>query len=287
VRMEARLAETERLVTLGKLAAEATREMSNPLGSVVANLAAIEQLIHRLKDIVHQLPRDLDRPVEAHLVAEGRATVGDLQETLRDIRAGTDHMTRTLNELRGPRPQERPFGAVDIRQVLVSAIAMTAHEIRSRARLVTEIPPSSPAVRGDEFRLSQLFTNLLVNAAHAIASGNEDSNLIRVTVLPGRANLIVEIRDSGTGMTPDVCSRVFEPVFTADTGLPTCKAIVQEHLGRIEVESEPGQGTTFRVTLPLDRPRPLDEAGERRAGGIRVPPQAMRLTPVPGTRRPG
>jgi nitrogen-specific signal transduction histidine kinase len=106
-------------------------------------------------------------------------------------------------------------------------------------------------------------------------------------VLPGRANLIVEISDSGTGMTPDVCSRVFEPVLTADTGLPICKAIVQEHLGRIEVESEPGQGTTFRVTLPLDRPRPLDEAGERRAGGIRVPPQAMRLTPVPGTRRPG
>jgi signal transduction histidine kinase len=287
VRIEARMAETERLVTLGKVAAEATHEMSNPLGSVVANLGAIEQLINRLKNIVHELPRDLDRPVEAYLVAEGRATVGDLQETLRDIRAGTDHMTRTLNELRGNRLAERPFDSVDIRDVLTSAIAMTAHEIRSRARLVTEIPPASPAVRGDEFRLGQLFSNLLVNAAHAIASGNEDSNRIRVTVLPGRANLIVEISDSGSGMTPDVCSRVFEPVSPTDAGLSICKAIVQEHLGRIEVESEPGHGTTFRVTLPLDRPRPLDEAGERRAGEIRVPPQAMRLTPVPGSRRPG
>jgi len=77
VRMEARMAETERLVSLGKLAAEATHEMSNPLGSVVANVASIEQLVHRMKDVVHTLPRDLDRPVEAGLVlARVRRAVG-------------------------------------------------------------------------------------------------------------------------------------------------------------------------------------------------------------------
>jgi signal transduction histidine kinase len=300
VRMEARMAETERLVTLGKLAAEATHEMSNPLGSVVANMAAIEQLVARMKDIVHELPRDLDRPVEAELVAAGRATVGELQETVRDVRTGTERMTHALNELRHTRSDEHPFGPVDIGAVLDGAIALAAHEIRPRARLVTDIPSSTPAVRGNELRLGQLFSNLLINAAHAIARGNEDCNRISVTVVPGRANLMVEISDSGSGMTPEVQERVFEPFFTTKPGgagtglgLPICKAIVQEHLGLIDVESEPGQGSTFRVTLPLDRPRLLDEvseAGERRAGNpIRVAPQAIRLnTPVPtGPRRSG
>jgi two-component system NtrC family sensor kinase len=297
VRVKARMAETERLVSLGKLAAEATHEMSNPLGSVVANVASIEQLVCRMKDIVHELPRDLDRPVEAHLVAEGRATVGDMQETVRDIQVGTQRMTRALNELRSTRPEDHPFGPVDIRAVLDAAVALAAHEIRPRARLIAEIPPSPPAVRGNEFRLGQLFSNLLINAAHSIASGNEDSNRICITVLPGRQNLVVEISDSGQGMSAEVLARVFEPFFTTKPagagtglGLPICKTIVQEHLGRIEVESEPGQGSLFRVTLPLERPRTLDvvsdvsEAGERRAGNpIRVAPQAVRLrTPVPG-----
>ncbi|HXU80338.1 MAG TPA: HAMP domain-containing sensor histidine kinase, partial [Polyangia bacterium] len=304
VRMEARMAETERLVSLGKLAAEATHEMSNPLGSVVANVASIEQLIHRMKDVVHTLPRDLDRPVEAGLVAEGRAMIGDMQETVRDIRVGTERMTRALNELRSTRPETHPFGPVDIRAVLDGAIALTSHEIRPRARLITELPASLPAVRGNEFRLGQLFSNLLLNAAHAIPPGAELSNRISITVIPGRQNLVVEIADTGRGMTPEVRARVFEPFFTTKPagagtglGLPICKAIVQEHLGRIEVESEPDEGSIFRVTLPLDRPRLLEatsevsEAGERKPGNpIRVLPQAIRLnTPPtgPGPRRTG
>jgi signal transduction histidine kinase len=300
VRVDARMAETERLVALGKLAAEATHEMSNPLGSVVANVAAIEQLVHRMKDIVHELPRDLDRPIEADLVAEGRATVGDMQETVRDIQVGTERMTRALNELRGSRPEDHPFGPVDIQAVIEGAIALTAHEIRTRACLITEIPGAPPAVRGNEFRLGQLFSNLLLNAAHAIPRGNPDGNRIRIAVVAGRQTLVVEISDSGHGMLPEVQARVFEPFFTTTKaaggtglGLPICKAIVQEHLGAIEVASEPGQGSAFRVTLPLDCPRAAEgevsEAGERRAGNpIRVPPRAIRLnTPIPGPRRPG
>ena len=292
VRIEARMAETERLVALGKLAAEATHEMSNPLGSVVANVASIEQLVHRMKDIVHTLPRDLDRPVEADLVAEGRAMVGDMQETVRDIRVGTERMTRALNELRSTRPETHPFGPVDIRAVLEAAIALSAHEIKPRARLVTDFPVSPPAVRGSEFRLGQLFSNLLINAAHAIAPGNESANRICISVAPGRQNLVVEITDTGNGMSQEVLARLFEPFFTTKPagagtglGLPICKAIVQEHLGRIDVESELGQGSTFRVTLPLDRPRSAEgsevsEAGARRPGNpIRVPPQSIRLSP--------
>ena len=189
------MAETERLVALGKLAVEATHEMSNPLGSVVANVASIEQLLQHMKDIVHELPRDLDRPVEAGLVAEGRETVGDMQETVRDIRAGTDRMTRALDELRGTGPGPRPFGPVDINAVLEGHRA--DHPPDPLAR-----PPghrdSGRAAPGARRRVppGPAFTNLLINAAHAIPPGHEDANRIRVSVLPGRQNLVVEIGDT-------------------------------------------------------------------------------------------
>jgi len=298
VRMEARMAETERLVALGRLTAEATHEMSNPLGSVVANVASIEEMIQRMRGIVDELHRRGESPEEIPLVDQGRETVGDMAETVRDIRVGTDRMARALDDLRSKRTGEYPFGAVDLRAVLEAAIALTAHELRDRARLVTDFAGPPPAVRGNEFRLGQLFTNLLINAAHAIPRGNPLDNLVTIGVYPGPHDLTVEIGDTGQGMTPEVRARLFEPFFTTKAagqgtglGLPICMAIAQEHLGGIEVESTPGQGSTFRVTLPLDRPRVLESARrDTPAAPIRVISESIRLgtgSVSAGPRRPG
>jgi signal transduction histidine kinase len=299
VRMEARMAETERLVALGRLTAEATHEMSNPLGSVVANVASIEAMIQRMNGIVDELRRRSEPSDEAQLDS-GKATVGDMAETVRDIRVGTDRMARALDDLRGKRTGEHPFGAVDIRAVLEAAIALTAHLIRDRAILTTDFAGPPPAVRGNEFRLGQLFTNLLTNAAHAIAPGDPTAHLIRIGVFPGPHDLTVEISDSGQGMTPEVRAHLFEPFFTTKPagqgtglGLPICLTIAQEHLGGIEVKSEPGKGSTFRVKLPLDRARLADTPAPQALSAaakssIHVPPQAMRLNGAPaGPRRPG
>jgi signal transduction histidine kinase len=297
VRMEARMAETERLVALGRLAAEATHEMSNPLGSVVANVASIEEMIQRMKGIVDELQRRSEQPKQALLMDKGRATVGDMAETVRDIRVGTDRMARALDDLRSKRTGQHPFGPVDIRGVLEAAIALTAHEIRDRACLITEFAGPPPAVRGNEFRLGQLFTNLLINAAHATPRGNPSAHQIRIAVYPGAHDLTVEISDSGQGMTPDVRAHLFDPFFTTKPvgegtglGLPICLTIAQEHLGGIEVESTPGAGSTFRVMLPLDRAR-SSEAPPPQAqtpaplAPILVLPPALRLIGDP--RRPG
>ena len=293
VRMDARMAETERLAALGRLTAEATHEMSNPLGSVVANVASIEGMIQRMKGIVDELHHRENINGAAPLVDRGRETVGDMAETVRDIRVGTDRVARALEDLRSKRTGEHPFGAVDIREVLDASIALTAHEIRDRAQLVTDFAGPPPAVRGNEFRLGQLFTNLLTNAAHAIPRGNPEGNEIRIAVFHAAHDLTVEITDSGQGMTPEVRARLFEPFFTTKAagegtglGLPICLAIAQEHLGGIEVESAPGKGSTFRVTLPLDRARAVESARRPTpAAPIRVPPRAVRLGA--GPRRPG
>ena len=144
-----------------------------------------------------------------------------------------------------------------VRRSVEWAIRSTSHELRNRARLVRELNEVSP-VKADEARLGQVFVNLLVNAAQAIPTGNADSNEVTVaTRTDERGRIVVEVRDTGSGISPDVLKHVFEPFFTTKAvsgtglGLSICHGIVTGHGGRIEVESRPGAGATFRILLPL------------------------------------
>ncbi|HYO94631.1 MAG TPA: ATP-binding protein, partial [Polyangiaceae bacterium] len=135
--------------------------------------------------------------------------------------------------------------------------AMTLRELTPRARLVREFG-ECPEVLADDTRITQVFVNLLVNAAHAIAPGRSESNEVRVvtgTFTDGTA--YVEIRDTGCGIPKNVIPRVFEPFFTTRAletgtglGLSVSHGIVQSLRGSIEVESTVGAGSTFRVVLP-------------------------------------
>jgi two-component system, cell cycle sensor histidine kinase and response regulator CckA len=145
--------------------------------------------------------------------------------------------------------------------VLELAINMAFNEIRHRARLVKDYG-EVPAVEADEARLGQVFLNLLVNAAHAIREGQVERNEIRVRTRTDRAGrAVIEIRDTGCGIAPDVLGRIFDPFFTTKAvgdgsglGLAICHGVVAALGGEITVESEPGKGSVFRVALP---PAPL------------------------------
>jgi C4-dicarboxylate-specific signal transduction histidine kinase len=150
------------------------------------------------------------------------------------------------------------FSAVDIQSALDPAIAVIGHQLRNRARLLKAVPAMVPAVWGSACRLCQLFTNLLINAAHAIPEGRPEQNEVEVAVRSDGGSLVVAVRDTGTGMTRETCRRIFEPFFTTKPpgmgtglGLPICQAIAREHGGYIEVDSNPDRGSTFRVFLPI------------------------------------
>jgi len=157
------------------------------------------------------------------------------------------------------------------------AIAVASSTFRPRARIVTELE-EVPPVLASEVRLSQVVINLLLNAAQAMPAGRPDDNEIRVALRRVDDQVVLEVADTGTGMTPEVQRRIFDPFFTtkqrgigAGLGLSTAYGVIKAAGGDVEVESQPGAGSLFRVTMP----RAADDAvavpaGDDDAGGAAV-----------------
>jgi signal transduction histidine kinase len=146
---------------------------------------------------------------------------------------------------------------VDVQRLLDSSLRMSRNELRHRACVVKHYEPVPP-VYTNEARLGQVFVNLLVNAAQAIAEGRADDNEVRVsTRVDDHGNVVVDISDTGGGISPELLERVFDPFFTTKPpgqgtglGLAIAQGIVADHGGRIELVSAVGRGSTFRVVLP-------------------------------------
>jgi signal transduction histidine kinase len=165
-------------------------------------------------------------------------------------------MTRGLGMFSRVEQTQRTL--VDLQSAIESAIAFATSEMVSRARLVKAFS-ELPAVWGSEGKLSQVFLNLLVNAAHAIKEGNAQNNQITVRSWVADTMVNVEITDTGAGIPAKDLERIFEPFFTTKApgqglglGLDNAMRIVRKHRGHISVRSEPGS-TCFRVRLPLDQ----------------------------------
>jgi CheY-like chemotaxis protein len=165
------------------------------------------------------------------------------------------------------RSQEEQRVSVAPAAALEAAIRMTCNELRHRAQLVRELE-EVPLVVGDDGRLTQVFINLLVNAAHAIPEGRSDQNRITVrTRTDDHGSVVIEVEDSGKGIAPDVLARVFDPFFTTKDvgrgtglGLSICHGIISAIGGQITIESSAdpdhpignlaGTGTLVRIVLP-------------------------------------
>ena len=238
--MVARLAVADRMRSVGMLAAGVAHEINNPLSYVLANLDLV----------VAELP---------HFArGSGRRSLEELQKLLEDVHEGATRVRDVVRDLRMlSRADTEPTAAADVRKVLESCFKMAESEIRFRAELVAELAPA-PLVRATPSRLAQVFLNLLINAAHAIPPGRASEHRITVRLRNEADRVVVEIADTGVGIAAVDRARIFEPFFTTKPigvgtglGLAICHGIVTSVGGAIDVESEVGQGTTFRVTLPI------------------------------------
>jgi PAS domain S-box-containing protein len=245
-RLREQAAISDRLASMGALAASVAHEINNPLTYVHLNLELAARQIAALR-------------------AGARTT--ELEASLEQIREGTGRVLGIVRNLKMlSRVHDEPRESIDLPQLLDSTLALAKHAIEMKARVVRAYAPAPPALAG-RGRLGQVLINLLTNAADAIPDGAPDDHTILVaTRTDGAGRPVVEISDTGGGIAPAIRPRVFEPFFTTKAagagtglGLSMCHQIVTELGGEIAFESSPG-ATTFRVTLPRAQATPARQA---------------------------
>jgi PAS domain S-box-containing protein len=241
-RLQERLMLADRMVSVGTLAAGVAHEINNPLSFIISN--------------VHFLRAELEKLAEAHPGETER--LREAMSALADATTGAERVRDVVRDLKTfSRGDGSVTEAVDLREVLKICINMAKNEIHHRAMLVTEFS-EAPFAAGNRSRLGQVFLNLLMNAAQAIPEGDAAQNRIFLRLRRGPGGeAVVEVSDTGKGIPQQLLGRIFDPFFTTKSvgegtglGLSVCKNIVNEHKGRIEVETRVGQGSTFRVILP-------------------------------------
>ena len=260
----ARNALSDRLTSLGTLAAGVAHEINNPLTYILGNASLTERDLQALRGTLTAGKS----PPEA-LVKESIERIAGMIDAMLEIGDGAERIRRIVGDLQVFARPETGASHGDARAALDWALRVTDEQIRPRARIETRFSPIPP-VRGSGARLGQVFVNLLSNALQAL-EGPAEENVITVgTSVDERGWALVTIADSGRGMHADVQKRMFEPFFTTQPigagtglGLSICHGIVDSLGGRIEVESAPGKGTTVKVHLAL--PDPDVEASPKEA----------------------
>jgi PAS domain S-box-containing protein len=276
------LSQAERLATMGMLAAGIAHEINNPLSYVLYNIQSTVEEFVRFSEI-------LRHPDEARSVARGSLSeepslatgvaeepLWDYEDTvrrLRDALAGAIQIKEIARSL-GTFSRVETTEAVptDLRQPILHAINMAHNEIKYRARMVTELA-RTPPILGSDGKLAQVFLNLLINAAHAIGTGDIERHEIRVRTWKTAIHVCAEVSDTGPGIPVACAARLFEPFFTTKApgvgsglGLSICKNIVDSFGGDISFASEPGHGARFLVRFPL-----LEEQELSKMGSVRPP----------------
>jgi PAS domain S-box-containing protein len=297
-RIEEELFRAQKMESIGRLAAGVAHEINTPTQFITDNA-------HFLVGAFRQLARVLDAARALRDQAQGHADLATAVEALREAEtaAELDYLTaeipRTLEQsldglgrvsriVQSMREYAHPGSGekapVDLNQVVETVVAVSRHEWKHVAEMVTELDPNLPAVPGVRDEINQSILNLVVNAAHAIGDSLIDrtGEIGRITLRTRRHDgwAIIEVADTGTGIPERARAHLFEPFFTTKAagrgtgqGLALVHTMIAKHHdGLVDFTSELGRGTTFRVQLPItDASRPA----------VTPPPSPATATSVP------
>jgi NO-binding membrane sensor protein with MHYT domain/nitrogen-specific signal transduction histidine kinase len=256
------LLQSDKLASIGQLAAGVAHEINNPIGFVNSNLNTLRGWVRDLLGVVtaHEtLMSSLDSATRDTLLnAWKNADIDFVRDeiiTLIDESIdGTTRVRRIVQDLRDfSRPGSGDWSMVDIHAGIESTLNVVHNEIKYKADVVRDFG-DLPLIECLPSQLNQVFMNLFVNAAQAIVG----RGVISVRTTLEGDQVAIAISDTGSGMSQDVQRRIFDPFFTTKPigegtglGLSVSHGIVERHKGAIDVESEPGRGTTFTVHLPV------------------------------------
>ncbi len=232
-KLEQQIRNSEKLASVGKLAAGVAHEINNPLGGILNCL---------------------------YNMRKGTLSPTRQEEYLASMEDGLRRVQRIVRQLLDFSQQHNPeLALADINQVVNRVLLLTDHLfVPHRVRLETELAADIPEIMIDRHMMEQVLMNLVLNAIQAMRSGG----VLTISTVVEEAHCLVRVRDSGCGISSSVLPRIFDPFFTTKNegegtglGLSVSLGIVERHGGRIMVESEVGRGTTFTVSIPLSTER--------------------------------
>jgi CheY-like chemotaxis protein len=234
-------------------------EINNPVAYMLANHTYLQDkmaTLFRLGALIDE-GGEINALRETWTRAGGRAFLDDFRQVLRQTEEGAVRIQDIVRDLRTlARRDDDRHVRVDLNEVIHAALRIAGAQLRSQANVVKKLG-SDVHVLGHAGRLSQVFINLLVNAAQAISSGPDKNNEIAVATEKAGDRVVARVSDTGPGISPENLPRIFEPFFTTKgpavgtgLGLWISHEIICAHGGEIHVESLPGRGATFTITLP-------------------------------------
>ncbi len=257
---QAQLLQSEKLAAIGQLAAGVAHEINNPVGYISSNLVTLQDYVADLLRLLQAYelaviddeapPRRLARDIDIDYLKE------DIPSLVTECQEGANRVRQIVQDLKSfSHVDETTWQWADLHRGLDGTLNIVHNEIKYKAEVIREYG-SIPEVECMPSQINQVFMNFLVNAAQAIRQHGT------ITIRTGAQNdwVWVEISDTGGGISPDNVKRIFEPFFTTKPvgkgtglGLSLSFGIVKKHKGRIEVESHLGEGTTFKVWLPVQQ----------------------------------
>lgn len=247
---ELRRLQSEKLASIGLLAAGVAHEINNPASFVLANVDALAGMLRKLDETLRSENVYAKNGDLANQLFDAMTVVQESKEGMARIH----RIARDLHSF--SRVDDDANALSDVNAAVDSALTMLRSELRYRATVERSLR-ASQLVRASAARLGQVFLNLLVNAAHALADLHPRRNRLYVRSRDEGNNVVVEIEDNGPGIAPAIMPRIFESFFTTKPpelgtglGLPISLDIVRRAGGDLTAESEPGRGALFRVRLP-------------------------------------
>jgi len=262
-----KLMQSEKLASIGQLAAGVAHEINNPIGYIFSNFGTLEKYLADLFEMLgayEQAESALAGTPAAERLRALRERIeldylkDDIPTLMAESKEGISRVRKIVQDLKDfSRVDARQeWEWVDLHQGIDSTLNIVNNEIKYKADVVKHYG-RLPDVECLPSELNQVFMNLLVNAAHAITA---ERGTITIRTGCEGSDVWVEVADNGCGITKENLSRIFDPFFTTKPvgkgtglGLSLSYGIVKKHAGRIEVKSEIGMGTTFRVTVPQKR----------------------------------
>lgn len=256
------LLQSEKMASIGQLAAGVAHEINNPIGYVNSNLGSLQKYVEALLRLIaayEKYEADLSQEhAESLQTLKNEIDLAYLREDINELMTeslgGLQRVKRIVQDLKDfSHVSDSEIQWANVESGLESTLNVVWNELKYKAEVIKDYG-NIPEIECIPSQLNQVFMNLLVNAAQAIPERGE------ITVRTRRVDdrVCIEISDTGTGIPQELMNRIFDPFFTTKPvgtgtglGLSIAHGIIRKHKGRIDVRSEPGKGTSFQVYLPI------------------------------------